>query len=605
MFITFLALARFSVPLLLAGVVSQSPPCIQSKDTDRLVVTPLGAAQAIGASCFRVEIGPYEIVLDCGTRPKGKNSLPALSYLNNPELLLISHAHQDHIGAVPVFHSRFPGARMICTLGTREIAHVMFPDCLQVQQLNSDFPELFAHNDLERTLFHLETEPIGQDFEPLPGLTVRFINAGHIMGAACIYLRYGQRSLLYTGDYNITSSRTTEGLKLADLPQQVDMLITESTYGADTHPSRKAQETQLLKAILSVVQQGGNVLIPTFALGRAQEILLAIRTSNLFQNLQIPIYVDRLVRAVTDTFRDNLDLLPDSVQNLVKNNGIEPFFDHKATPQIIPINYPQERTIALSNPSVIIASSGMLTGGLSVYYAKTLLERENAAIFISGYTDEESLGPQIQNIQTGDTIELDGQELTVRASIKRFNLSTHADKVGLTQVINKVNPLHLILIHGALDALHELAHSSDLRSKHYIHIPSVGDEISVGVVPEHLNSKQIARIESPQEFEVEVSAEAEGAWIRIPESVVALDPRWQILADNGVMKAKWDGINLKLCPVDSQQQAILDASRSGVDCCAVCQYFDANNSQCQCPNSPLSELVVDPAGYCLEYAASL
>jgi Cft2 family RNA processing exonuclease len=489
---------------------------------------------------------------------------------------------------------------MVCTPGTREIAHVMLTDCLKVQQNNEDSPQLFDQTDLERTLFRLETEPLGQDFEPLPGLKVRFINAGHIVGAACIYLRYGDRSLLYTGDYNTASSRTTEGLKLAELPE-ADMLITESTYGADTHAVRKSQETALMKAIAEVVQAGGNVLIPAFALGRAQEILLALRTSVLFQKCTAPIYVDGLVRAITDTFREHLELLPDAVQNLVKQCAKEPFYDEKSQPYVIPISHVRERPLAIAKPSVIIASSGMLMGGPSTYYAKALLERENAAIFISGYTDEESPGRLLQNLQTGDTIELDGKELTVRAQIKRFNLSAHADKVGLTQVINKVNPKHLILIHGSLDALHELARSGDLQAKHYIHIPAVGEGIEYGLVPEYLDPKQIARIESPQEFEIEVEAEVEGAWLRIPTAVVESDPRWQMLAGNGVIKAKWDGINLKLRPLDLQQLAIEQAIASPANCCAKCEYFSTKTSQCQCPESPLSERVVDPAGYCLEF----
>lgn len=377
----------------------------------------------------------------------------------------------------------------------------MLSDCLKVQQSNEDSPQLFDETELERTLFRLETQPVGKDFEPLPGLKVRFINAGHIVGAACIYLRYGERSLLYTGDYNTTSSRTTTGLRIADLPQ-ADVLITEATYGADTHPARNTQETALLSAIANVVKAGGNVLIPAFALGRAQEILLALRTSAEFRKLGIPIYADGLVRAVTDTFRDHLELLPQSVQNLVKNSDTEPFFDEKSQPAVIPITHVRERPLAIASPSVIVASSGMLSGGASVYYAKILLERENAAIFISGYTDKESPGRLLQNLRTGDTIELDGSEITVRAQIKRFNLSAHADKIGLTQVINKVNPQHLILVHGCLEALHQLSRSGDLRSKHYIHIPNVGEEIEYGVVPKRLNKKQVARIQAAQEFEV-------------------------------------------------------------------------------------------------------
>lgn len=575
---------------------------------ERLVVTPLGAARGIGASCFQVEIGPYEVVLDCGTRPKGDDPLPALEYLNNPNLLLLSHGHNDHIGAVPIFHTQFPAARMVCTPGTREIAHIMLTDCLKVYWRNEDSEALFDELELSRTLFHLETEPVGYDFEPLPGLKVRFINAGHIVGAACIYLQYGERSLLYTGDYNTASSRTTEGLRLADLPQ-ADVLITESTYGGDTHPARKTQETALIKAIAAVVGAGGNVLIPAFALGRAQEILLAIRTSAIFQKLDIPIYVDGLVRSVTDTFRENLELLPLSVQNMVNNSGTEPFMDEQSKPIVIAIARTQERPLAMLHPSVIIASSGMLNGGASVYYAKTLLERDNAAIFISGYTDEESPGRLLQNLKAGDEVELDGQQLTVRALLKRFNLSAHADKVGLTQVIAKVNPLHLILVHGSPDALHELARTGDLRDKHYVHIPRVGDKVEYGVVPENLRGRIQARIEAPQEFEVEVVEQAEGAWIKIPESVVKSDPRWQALASNGVIKGTWDGIALKLMAATqvrlTSAEAILSASVSGKGCCAICQYYEQNTSYCQCIDSPLFERIVDPSGYCLEYVESI
>ncbi len=514
-------------------------------DNERLVVTPLGAARGIGASCFQILIGPYEVVLDCGTRPKGYDPLPALDELKNPNLLLVSHAHQDHLGAVPVFHRRYPVVRMICTPATREIAHVMLTDGLKIQQRSEDSPQLFEHQDLERTLFRLETEPVGQDFEPLPGLLVRFINAGHILGAACIYLRYGQRTLLYTGDFHTTNSRTTTGLILAELPE-AEVLITESTYGDGHHPARKSQETALIESILEVVEGGGNVLIPAFALGRAQEILLALRTANSFQKVKVPVYVDGLVRAVTQVFRENLESLPNSVQNLVKITGIEPFFDEKGTPAIIPIQHPSQRPLALAKPSIIVSSSGMLTGGPSVYYAQVLLERENAAIFLSGYTDEESPGRLLQNLQTGDTLELSGSSITVNALVKRFNLSAHADKVGLGQTINRVKPKHLILIHGCISALHELAQSGENQARFYIHIPRVGEKISLEDVPSQISSSQMAKLAQPQEFEVTVEKVDNQTCLRLPNSVVENDPRWQMLSASGVIQAKWDGVGLKL-----------------------------------------------------------
>ncbi|NET66076.1 MAG: MBL fold metallo-hydrolase [Moorea sp. SIO1G6] len=579
---------------------------VDSQSYDRLIVTPLGAARSIGASCFKILIGPYEVVLDCGTRPKGYDPLPALDYLHNPNLLLISHSHQDHLGAVPVFHSRYPGARMISTHGTREIAHVMLRDGLKIQQLNEDSPELFDEADLEQTLFQLETQPVGKDFEPLPGLMVRFINAGHILGAACIYLRYKDMSLLYTGDFHTTNSRTTNGLNLAELPE-ADILITESTYGSSVHPARRNQETALMESIAEVVQAGGNVLIPSFALGRAQEILLAIRTSKLFNKLTVPIFVDGLVRAVTEVFRENLDLLPIPVQNLVKINGQEPFFDKTSTPPIISIEHFRERPIAIAKPSVIVASSGMLTGGPSVYYASVLLERENAAIFISGYTDEESPGRLLQSLKTGDTIELDGKPITVKAQIKRFNLSAHTDKVGLGQVINKVKPKHLVLIHGELEALHQVARSGDNQSLFYIHIPAVGDKIELGVAPEQLSRQQLAKIQQPQEFDVMVETFGTDAWLRVPEEVVEKDPRWQTLSISGIIKARWDGVNLKLAPMQPemilQEEEIEAGLKSGKDCCAVCQFFSGRF--CESPDSPLFERRVDPLAICDQFQSKV
>lgn len=583
--------------------ISNQTPKDKLPEKTRLVVTPLGAAKGIGASCFQILIGPYEIVLDCGTRPKGYDPLPALEYLENPHLLLVSHSHQDHLGAVPVFHSRFPNVRIVCTPGTRELAYIMLTDCLKVQQFNEDSPSLFDETDLEETLFFMETVPIGLEFSPLPGLKVRFINAGHILGAACIYLEYGERTLLYTGDYNTTSSYTTTGLRLADLPT-ADILITESTYGADTHPARKTQETALLEAIAEIVQAGGNVLIPAFALGRAQEILLAIRTSALFHKLSIPVYVDGLVRSVTEVFRNNLELLPPTVQNLLNNSAVEPFFNPQGTPPIIPISHPRERHLALSKPSVIVASSGMLIGGPSVYYASILLEQEKAALFISGYTDEESPGRLLQNLKPGDEIELDGKQVTVRAQIRRFNLSAHADKIGLTQVINKVSPKQLVLIHGCGKALYELADSGELKSKYYIHIPEIGEPVVCGEVPRHISQKQIAKIGRPLEFELTVETEYGGAWLHVPEQVANEDPRWQMLTSSGLLKAKWEGNYLKLMPVTHKhllrEQVHQKAIASAEDCCATCTFFES--STCRCPDSALFEFPVDPAGKCPEFS---
>ncbi len=577
--------------------ITPEPAAIQEHH-DRLNVTPLGAARSIGASCFRVEIGPYEIILDAGTRPKGSQPLPEFDRISNPNLILITHAHQDHIGALPVFHRLFGATPMICSYGTKEIAEVMLTDCLKVQELSEDFQSLFDESDLYATLFHLQTQAVSEDFHPLPGLKVRFIPAGHIVGAVCIYLEYGDRSLLYTGDYNTTSSRTTDGLRLEDLPP-AEMLITESTYGSDVHPSRRSQEGELLQAIAEVVAAGGNVLIPAFALGRAQEIILALRTSSLFHSLNVPIYVDGLVRPVTSVFQDNLDLLPKAVANFAKTGRKDPFFDTTSTPPIICINSPRERPLAIAHPSVIIASSGMMTGGASVYYGKILLERANAAVFISGYTDEESPGRLLQGLESGTEIELDGTKLTVRSQIRKFNLSAHADRVGLTQVIHRVAPKHLILVHGSPSALKQLSTTGDLRSRYWIHIPKIGETISWGVPPEHISAQQLAKVDALQKFEVEVTAEYDGMWLRVPEAVLT-DPRWQRFTTTGTLQAQWSkrGV-LELRTAGVKNSDMEKALLEGIDCCAVC--IALKGGACRSIDSPLYGMTVDPTGTCQEF----
>lgn len=569
----------------------------EENEEDILRVTPLGAARSIGASCFKVEIGKYEIVLDAGTRPKGNNPLPAFELLKNPNLILITHAHSDHIGALPVLHRMFKATPMICTPGTRSIARVMLEDCLKVTLKNEDFEPLFEEQDLYQTLLHLETQPIGVEFEPLPGLTVKFINAGHIVGAACIYLKYGNRSLVYTGDYNIANSRTTVGLKLADLPT-ADILITEATYGAAIHPSRKQQETELVQAVWNVVAKGGNVLIPAFALGRAQEIILLLKTSALFANSNIPIFVDGLVRKITDVFNDNLDLLPEAVSNFAANCRIPPFCDGK---KVIFVTDTKERPFAMVQPSVIIASSGMLTGGASVYYAKSLLERDDAAIFMSGYTDEESPGRLLQSMKSGEVVTMDGVDYIVKAEIRKFNLSAHTDRIGIGQVIAKVAPRHLILIHGMPDSLYDLART-DLQKNHVVHIPSCGETIEYGVFPDFLSQKRQVEIEHPKEVELEIVAEHDGAWIRIPQEVVDTDPRWQTLSQVGIIRAKWHRDSLMLLPITKKQIPKKPPMITAGNCCARCKYFDG--SLCLMPESIFHNRQIAPEGSCPEFTLS-
>jgi Cft2 family RNA processing exonuclease len=560
------------------------PREISQETKQRLNITPLGAARSIGASCFRVLIGPYEVVMDTGTRPKGSDPLPSFEYLENPDLLLITHAHQDHIGGLPVFHRLFPATPMFCSAGTYEIAQIMLQDGLKVQERNEDMEALFNADELDRSLFNLQITP-SQEFEPLPGLIVKMIPAGHIVGAMCIHLQYGDRSLIYTGDYSLTNSNTTKGLRLEDLPT-ADILITEGTYGNINHPARKEQERGLVESVVEVIKNGGNVLIPAFALGRAQEIILILKRHAMMQGIKAPIYVDGLVRRVTDTFQEHLEFLPESVQNYAKTQSA--FFSNTSNPPVISIEHARERPLAMAKPSIIIASSGMLKGGPSVYYAQTLLERENAAIFISGYVDEESPGRYIQGIKTGESIEIDGKEIIVRAQVKKFSLSAHVDKAAIGQVVEKVKPKHLILIHGSPYALNGLASSSDFKSNYQVHIPELGESIDItseSLLPSQAGKRKV--------FEVEMSETADTFWIPIAKEEIG---ETSTFAATGVFTVQWlKGGSLMLTPVKSSKKQV----DPELECCQNCSQF--LDDICSCVSSSLFGSIVDPSGKCPEF----
>jgi Cft2 family RNA processing exonuclease len=561
------------------------PKEFSTEKEKRLNITPLGAARSIGASCFRVLIGPYEVVMDTGTRPKGSDPLPSFEYLENPDLLLITHAHQDHIGGLPVFHRLFPATPMFCSAGTYEIAQIMLQDGLKVQERNEDTEALFNADELDRSLFNLQTTP-SHEFEPLPGLIVKMIPAGHIVGAMCIHMQYGDRSLLYTGDYSLTNSNTTKGLRLEDLPT-ADILITEGTYGNINHPARKEQERGMVESVVEIINNGGNVLIPAFALGRAQEIILMLKRHALMQGIKAPIYVDGLVRRVTDTFQEHLEFLPEGVQNYAKTQAA--FFSSTSFPPVISIEHPRERPLAMAKPSIIIASSGMLKGGPSVYYAQTLLERSNAAIFISGYVDEESPGRYIQGITTGESIEIDGKEIIVRAQVKKFSLSAHVDKAAIGQVVERVKPKHLILIHGSPYALNGLASSSDFKSNYQVHIPELGESIDItseSLLPSVVGKRKV--------FAVEISETEDSFWIPISKEEVG---ETSLFASTGVLTVQWlKGGRLMLTPVTSIQKKSIDPE---LECCQNCSQF--LDEICNCVQSSLFGSIVDPAGKCPEF----
>jgi predicted metal-dependent RNase/dsRNA-specific ribonuclease len=418
----------------------------------QITCTFAGGADGIGASCTLVEVDNTTILVDCGIRMNAPDQpLPDLASLNRKHLdaIILTHAHTDHTGALPLVCEMFPGVPVYATAPTLDLITILLYDALKIAELEreSEIP-LYSKMLVERALSHCIPLAFKQP-KSINTITCTFLPASHIIGAAMVHLATPSGNVLFTGDYSITATSTMPSLDKPLLP--VDMLISESTYGTRLHEDRKIAETRLVDQIREVVGQGGHVLIPSFAIGRAQEVLLILQKAIRSKKLpEIPVYVDGMVRNTCAIYSNYESFVTSSLARQIRNQS-NPFF----TDTITPVTTQAVRCGILSGgPCIIVASSGMLTGGASAMYAKKMLGNEHDAIFMTGYQDEESPGRKLLSLASGEnrTIELQGVSLNVNAKVATFSLSAHADRLQMASFIESIRPRTVVLVHGDNDS---------------------------------------------------------------------------------------------------------------------------------------------------------
>lgn len=358
----------------------------------------LGGAMEIGGSCIYVRIAGKGILMDCGIRQSGtKDPIPDFRTVQENggvDAILISHAHMDHIGTLPIISRAYPAAPIYMTAMTADLTQVLLYDSLKIMNSREDEIPHYSQQDVLAMLNRIRTVGFQTPCPLFEGFTLTCYPAGHIAGAACLYLVTEEGSLFYSGDFSAFSQRTIEGIRIPRL--RPDVAILESTYGSRLHANRQVEEKRLTELVGECVRQKKKVLIPAFALGRAQEVLLLLRGAIQNQEIPpVPVYVDGMVRDINRMYTRNPTYLKNSLGRRILK-GIEPFY----TEEIRAVAPSQDRAALLSEsgPMVLLSSSGMLTGGPSAQYAKALAPSENACIIITGYQDEESPGRQLLNL---------------------------------------------------------------------------------------------------------------------------------------------------------------------------------------------------------------
>jgi len=408
-------------------------------------------------------------MLDCGIHPgyEGMGGLPFFDHVEpeNVDILLITHFHLDHAASLPYFTERtgFKG-RIFMTHPTKAVIRLLLGDYLRLMSIkgissnnnNSQDPKssvddgvLYTEAELQRCVDKIELIDYHQTIS-FKSMKFRALNAGHVLGAAMFWIELSGRTILYTGDYSMEDDRH---LMAAEIPDgKPDVLIVESTYGVQVHQSRKEREARFTSTIEKVVTRGGRCLIPVFALGRAQELLLIL--DEYWQanpHLQsIPIwYASKLASRALRVYQTYANMMNARIR--AQMDVSNPFsFRHIKNLKSIDVDTFDDR-----GPSVVFASPGMLQSGVSRQLFDRWCTDPKNGVMIAGYAVENTLAKEIMNVPK-EVVSLDGRRQPLNALVDYVSFSAHVDFMQNRSFISKVEPKHIILVHGQKDEMGRL-----------------------------------------------------------------------------------------------------------------------------------------------------
>ncbi len=428
--------------------------------------TNLTRRTEIGANSYYLEAGGQRFVLDSGMHPKeeGEEALPNFRAIGDRPLdaIIVSHAHLDHFGTLPVLMRRQPRARIFMTEATAEIGSALLHNSVNVmtrqrEELGVVMYPLFTHRETDRASDQWRSCPLRQPFtlggerarrEGEPGVTVEFVDAGHVLGAAGVLLRAEGRTIFYSGDVNFDDQTITSG---AVFPESgVDVLIVETTRGDSPLPegfTRAAEERRLAEAIDRAFKKGGCILMPVFALGKTQEALGMIHNFRREKLLgEFPVYIGGLSVKMTEIYDRRALTTRRLLPRLQLLEEVAPFVLNGQTIHDSPAR--SGRLYALS--------SGMMTPKtLSNIFARRVIENPQHSIFFVGYADPQSPAGLLRTAKPGDLVTLDPDEAPQRLAcqIEQFQFSAHASRESLLSYVKRLAPKKIVLVHGDLPAV--------------------------------------------------------------------------------------------------------------------------------------------------------
>lgn len=434
-------------------------------------VTSYGAAQGVTGSKHMLEFDGHRILLDCGMF-QGPRKETEYKNRNLPfdaatiDAVILSHAHIDHSGILPVLARDGYRGPIYTTAATRDLCSIMLLDSANIQARDAEWlskknrsfvAPLYEEEDVAAIMRAFICMPYAQTFEPIPNLKVTFQDAGHVLGSAMIVIDYcenaAQRRLLFTGDLG---RKRIPILRDPWETDDADFVIMESTYGDRDHDPIQAMEEQLAQVVHAAIARGGKIIIPTFALERAQEVIYTLKTLELRNAIPaVPVYVDSPMAVnITDVFRLHPDAFDSDMMSLMKKAG-DPF-------RLRDIKYVSrvEDSMKINNvagPAIILSAAGMCEHGRILHHLKNNCEDPKNTILIVGYQAKNTLGRRI--VERNRFIKIFGIDYSLNAEVRVMNgFSAHAGRSELLgfakNLVRKARKF--ILVHGENSAIESL-----------------------------------------------------------------------------------------------------------------------------------------------------
>ncbi|MEK6888200.1 MAG: MBL fold metallo-hydrolase [Candidatus Aenigmatarchaeota archaeon] len=406
----------------------------------------LGSGREVGRSAILVS-GKKRIMMDFGVKIEPEP--PKYPPTEKVDAAIISHAHLDHVGAAPLLFKK--GKQPIYMNDvTLELGTMLIKDSMKVARMEG-FGTPFDKTDVKRMVKNTKIVRYNERFN-VGEFSCTLWDSGHIPGSSSVLLN-GRKKIFYTADIQ---TRPSNLLGACKLPDKVDVLITESTYGTKNQTPRKSEEKRLLEAVEETVKNNGVALMPVFAVGRAQEVMLILKD-----------YADKI--ALDGMAKIASEIIGEYGGYIKNPNGFRALLK-----KVKFIRTNEERAAALKKYPIIIASAGMLGGGPAVRYLKEIQSLKDSKVLFTGFLVEDSPG---RNLIETRIFENGEERFSVHADLQQIGLSAHADRTGLMDIIRRTRPETVICVHG--DKCDEFAKDIEKEFNIQAFAPKNGEKIKV------------------------------------------------------------------------------------------------------------------------------